>query len=92
MITFTPTSAAIEDAADTPTGRDDTSRHGSSGARMAHYQELAILTAAIEWHEATEPTDIDAACEALHRTVGAYLSQDAERYYAHRLLDQAVAR
>lgn len=35
MIAYTPTSAAIEDAADTPTGRHSTSGAGTSGAHSA---------------------------------------------------------
>lgn len=46
----------------------------ATAEQVKHYQREAVLAAAVAWHEATTPAEVDAACESLHRTVAAFLA------------------
>lgn len=52
----------------------------------AHYQEQAIVAAAIDWHRARTSAGVDAACDRLHAVVGVYLAP------AEALADAMVGR
>ena len=59
-------------------------------AQVAHYQEQAIVLAAIKWHEAKTDAEVEAACEGLTKSVEAYVAHDRLWAIATREMRGAV--